>query len=66
MPVDRAECRKKAEDCRRISDERERPLDKAQWLRIAEAWTILALTAPSDPRKAVGRNPVVKSLNDDT
>ena len=48
MPHDRAACRQQAEECRREAEQMTDLKDKARWLRIAEAWTVLALTEQPD------------------
>jgi hypothetical protein len=42
MRIYRAVYRKRAEECRRMAEEPGRISNRVQWLRLAEAWTMLA------------------------
>jgi hypothetical protein len=44
MSHDRAACRQHAEACRREAEQTTDLVNKARWLKIAEVWTVMALT----------------------
>jgi hypothetical protein len=56
MPTNRTDYQMKAEECRQVADEPDRVVDRAHWLRIAEAWTVLASLSPGVARAKTERS----------